>query len=158
MTLIKTPYRHELITEFLQPDGGCRDIYIMGTDELDWRLLLNGLIASDYKYDFFASGEAAELLIDTAQLFGQEVMYFLKVRIDNIHINCHFFTETQIEFDIDPHDFVAFEQHEDLINFMRFLSNTVGKPCRLTPENMEDVALVLVNPNEQDIWADGKGM
>ena len=158
MSLVKSPYKHELITEFLSPDGSWRDIYILDADKQDWNLLLNGLKVSEYKYDFFIGGELEDLITDTDQLFGKEVMYSLRVRIDNIHINCHFFATTQIEFDIDPRDFVALDQHEDLINFMRFLASTTGKSCRLTPENMEDQVLVLVNPNDDAIWTDGKGM
>jgi hypothetical protein len=85
------------------------------------------------------------------EIFAIDNLKTLKVKLDNIHFNSYFFVDDEIDFDIDPRDFVAFEQSEDLVNFMRFLSNSTNKPSILTPELSQEYILMKVQPNNLDI-------
>lgn len=74
-----------------------------------------------------------------------------KIFMDNIQINAHFFWESELENDIDPREFNSFEDHERLINYMRVLSNLLGKEVNLTYESLEEHHGFLVRVSKDTI-------
>ncbi|PIB35722.1 hypothetical protein BFP72_10115 [Reichenbachiella sp. 5M10] len=144
-------YNHKTIAELLTLNGALRDIFILGSTLDDWNNVLHGLKNSDYGLDFLIDSEPAELPHNAEEIFKIENSKTLRVRQDNIFFNSYFFVDSEIDFDIDPRDFVAFEQGEDLVNFMRFLSNLTNKPCILTPELDQEYILMKILPNSSKI-------
>jgi len=62
--------------------------------------------------------------------------------------NTHFFTETEIEFDLDPGEVASQRELDAVLQFMHLLANATGRETILTPENQEDIAIFRVRRNE----------
>jgi hypothetical protein len=50
-------------------------------------------------------------------------------------VNCHFFSESEIEFDIDPREVISQAELDILLIFLQQVGNAVHHPVVLTPEN-----------------------
>lgn len=144
-------YNHKTVADLLTLDGALRDIFILNSTLDDWNNVLQALKNSDYGLEFLIDYEPAELPNSAEEIFKIDKSKTLKVKRDNIFFNSYFFVADEIDFDSDPRDFVAFEQGEDLVNFMRFLSNLTNKPCILTPELDQEYILMKILPNSSEI-------
>lgn len=71
-----------------------------------------------------------------------------KIFVDKIQINNHFFVDNEIENEIDPREINSIEDHERVIKYMTALSNLLGKPVILTPENDQEIILMKVFKNK----------
>ncbi len=129
-------------------DGSWRDIYLLATDEKDWQRLLAWLARSAYRLEFTTNGQPRPLPQDTAEIFvaRSETMLLLRVDPEHLGLNCHFFGVEQIEFDLDPRDITDADRFGSLLEFMRGLSEVLGKEIRLTPENMENLPYFRFTP------------
>ncbi|SDL01483.1 hypothetical protein SAMN05421823_104149 [Catalinimonas alkaloidigena] len=54
-------------------------------------------------------------------------------------IKCHFFTDDEIENDVDPREVRSLEDHQRLLDYMIRLSTLLDQPVILTPENTPDL-------------------
>lgn len=73
-------------------------------------------------------------LVSTAKLF-----------LGEIQINTHFFTDTEIECDIDPREFKSIEDHYKLMDFLIKLSEVIRKTVYVTPENCPEIKLITID-------------
>ena len=81
-----------------------------------------------------------------------EVSHILRIKEENIIFNTHFFIKEQVEFDLNPGDFVAIDQSKILVDFMHYLSNVLNKEVIMTPENSEEFILIKVFPRNKNIF------
>lgn len=157
--LKEVKYHHSLLIRFFEIDPvTLRDIYILDTTPSDWDTVLNALRSSEYGLEYLIDSNTEELPNSTSKIFNNDSATTLKVKHDNIHINSHFFSEDEIDFDMDPRDIVAYEQIDDIIDFMKFISNAVNKESILTPEMDQSFVLVKVFPRMENIWIRKEGM
>jgi len=121
-------------------DGSYRDLYILDTDLSHWQRVINFLRGSEYRITFKVDNEVAALPEDVAEIFRKrnETSILLTIEVDGIFINCHFFTEDEIEFDIDPREIKNEEKLNQLFEFMKKTGGLLEKEVRLTPENYQE--------------------
>jgi hypothetical protein len=70
------------------------------------------------------------------------------IRLDSIHINCYFFHDSEIENDIDPSEIKSQEDHDKLIDYLNYISASLGKEVLVTGENTKNSVLIRVKRDE----------
>lgn len=132
-------------------DGSWRDICALDTDSRDWDQLLRAIKSSDYSPTYSVEGEPAVLpkSFDEAATGGAHLVLTLT---DGFTIDCHFFTDDEIEFSLDPREVRGPQEFEALLSFIAHVGRTVGKKVRLTPENGSHLPLVEFDP-AHDSWS-----
>ncbi len=145
----------ELKDQIYYWDGSWRDLYILNTNKEDWikwvkyvnqHYIVNwyngktGIEENQINYDVIKEYFDREHdLCSTAKIF-----------IDKIQINCHFFSESEIENDIDPREINSLKDHEHVLKYMTDLSTILNKEVILTPESEPEVILMNVNEQHQE--------
>lgn len=130
-------------------DGSWRDIYVHESTRNDWENWIN-LVNANYKIDWYnGKTERDENKIDYNVILDywngmRDYCSTVKVFIDNIQINAHFFDDTEIENDIDPREIISIDDHNRVIDFMTKLSKVLNKPVILSPEKCPDIVLIKV--------------
>jgi hypothetical protein len=130
-------------------DGAWRDIYVVGTTLRDWQRVLDSLHANNPKtVAFNVDGEETSFPPSAEVIFErrQEAATLLQVTVGNMHLNCHFFCQDEIEFDLDPRELQGEEDLDALAGFMSILANETGKPAILTHENTQKAVILTVPP------------
>jgi hypothetical protein len=141
--------------EVFYVDGTLRDIYVRGTSEHDWQILLDFLRASSYPLEFLIDGEDQPIPKQAAGLFDLSRKAGITLHIDPEHlqINSHFFTPQEIEFNLDPKDFQNEQQVSRLLTFIRAIGCVLNKAIVLTPENCAEFPLFCFDPEtNEEIW------
>jgi hypothetical protein len=130
-------------------DGSWRDIYVLNTSVADWQKLLDFLRTASYNLNFYIDGEDAVLPSDVAHIFKAraEVSAYLSVDIGEIILNCHFFHDAQIEFDIDPREVTDEIKFQRLLAFMQKIARLLDKDAILTSENVQSEVILTVQPD-----------
>ena len=138
------------VPDLWSPDGSLRDVYFVGTTLAHWKSFLTFIRNSTNQYSF--DGEATELpSID--EIFGnREGSHLLSVAVSGVSINCHFFIAEEIELDIDPREVQGEKEHEAVLAFIASLSQEIGVPARITPENGVDIPFLSFDPKSH-AWA-----
>lgn len=129
-------------------DGSWRDIYILKTGIGDWQQLIGFLRKDLYSITFKIGENVAPLPADAAEIFHKRNQsgVLMSVQVDGITLNCHFFTEEEIEFDIDPREVNSEERLKELFGFMRRIGQLLQKEVILTPENGREAAIFRYMP------------
>ncbi len=132
---------------YYEDNGTWRDIYIHNTTKLDWKKWIN-LVNENYRLEFYngLTGRTEYKIKfkiihdywDGKHNTGSST----KIEIGSIDINCHFFTEEEIENDIDPKQVKNIEDHNLLISYLLLIESTLNKKVILTPENAPDFKLI----------------
>ncbi len=136
------------ISADFEPDGSLRDIYIHEATLVDWQAVIDAIRKETPSFSFHTGGEPVEMPQNISNLFNlgpDDFCSTLYVAFGNGTLNCHFFTEEQVEFDLDPRDINA-GLLPLLIDFMTLLGTTVGKPVSLTHENMPKAEIMRFAP------------
>jgi hypothetical protein len=136
-TLRPLPIPWPELQRAFRADGWLRDIYIGETELTDWQR------AYDYVRNLVADGFAAartdpEHLPDNVPaVFALQNTVGARMSLDvgTIGINCHFFTESMIEFDINPAGIESPTEAQTLLQFMEGLSRAVGRDVMLTGDS-----------------------
>lgn len=138
-----------------EPDGALRDIYVQEVSLNDWRKVID-LINQNYKVNYGDTGEYK----DTNQIDKDYVIEYLtdetgeiesksaSISLGKIWINCHFFLEDQIEFDIDPKEVKSIEDFELIEDFMLEISKSIDNQITLTDENNPKFPLIKIDTNK----------
>jgi hypothetical protein len=134
-------------------DGSWRDIYVLQTS-LDYNKKWTDYVNENYRIEWFNGlTQSDEKKVDFEVIKeywngNQDLCSTAKIFIDKIQINNHFFVDNEIENDIDPREINSIEDHERVIKYMTDLSNLLGKPVILTPENDQEIILMKVSENK----------
>ena len=134
-------------------DGSWRDIYVLNANVVIWQRFLDFLKSSGIPYDF-GGEDKAEYLDNLAMYFKERADHgslILSIDINGVTLNCHFFVESEIEFDLDPREITGEDKAIGVFNFMETLSKTLSLPVRMTPENMDETPIFEYTPGEC-IW------
>lgn len=134
-------------------DGSWRDIYVLNTAVSDWQLLFDFLRSDIYEYSCTTGEEKTILPFFAKEVFEADYEFkpLLKVNVDSVILNCHFFTDEEIEFDIDPREILSERQAEAIFTFMRQIGQTLNKEVVLTPENLQDAPIFKFLPSVGEI-------
>jgi len=130
-------------------EGSWRDICVTETSIADWRAALEMIRAAGFRLKFTIDGAESTPPADVLQIFGQprEGSFLLAVSVGGLWLNCHFFVESEIEFDLDPREVVGQPQLDAVVIFMRKLAGATQKWALMTPENMHEAAFIRVAPS-----------
>lgn len=145
----------ERLNKAFYVDGSLRDIYILGTTKQDWQKLLAFLRASSYLVEFIVAGKARTLPENIEEVFALVKKHGGMMRVDerSLALHCYFYTDSEIEFDLDPRAITTEEQLSRLLNFIRAIGNLLNKPVILAPENVSRVALFRFDPvTKSEVW------
>lgn len=135
-------------TEFLW-DGSWRDICVRDAQFDDWQVAIQAILASGLRTTFLVDGSNVPLPTDVTHVFEKrrEATVLLTVIMRAVQLNCHFFDEAEIEFDLDPRQVTAQAELDDILAFMTLLAVTTQKPAVMTPENMHNAPFIQVTPS-----------
>jgi len=131
-----------------EPDGALRDIYVQEVSLRDWKNLTD-LINEKYTVIYegekkIAKQDVIEYLTDKT---GEVECKTVSIELEKIQLNCHFFLEDEIEFDIDPKQINSLEDFELVEKFMIDLSKSLDNQITLTYENDSKFPLVKIDVN-----------
>lgn len=139
----------ELLNNFLNPDGALRDIYVENTSIKDWENILDIFKKSDFTINYFIDEIESNLPANVSSLFtNSQNSVRLQLKKETIIINTYLFLNDQIEFDIDPRDFVTEEQHSVIFEFLKLLSDATNKTIILCEENSADTPFLILLPDK----------
>jgi hypothetical protein len=130
-------------------DGSWRDVYVLDTTRDDWLRVIAMIEQAGYPLSFEGSLLGSRFPEDLASLFphgAESLTTTLSFDVGSIRMNCHFFVEDNIEFDLDPRQVVGESEFRALLYFMAKLSQACGKPALLAPENLPIAPLLTVLP------------
>ncbi len=128
-------------------DGSLRDLYVLNATVEDWRLVVTQLLCGDYRARLQRGGIEVPLPSDFEAVFDGNDRHFMGFTVGDIELDCHFFTPTQIEFSFEPND-VDERSLRDVLAFMIYLGDVVGKTVIMTPENVPESPFFSYDPNE----------
>lgn len=74
----------------------------------------------------------------------------LRIQVGAILVVFHFFSDDQIECDIDPREITSQSDLDVLVGFMRWLGDAVRKPVLLTPENGREHPIITYVPDRKE--------
>lgn len=138
----------ERLRDQLQPDGSLRDIYVQHADEQLWRRFLVALIEAPYRC-VFRHGERLiqeppSQFKDAAKLSETDPV-LLRIELSPIlALNCHFFTDEEIELDVAPRDLQRDDAVTVLVDFLKWLARIVERPVLLTHENSPEHVILRI--------------
>lgn len=142
----------ELKDQIYYWDGSWRDLYILNTNKENWIKWVN-YVNQHYIINWYNGKtgiEENQINYDVIKEYfdgEHDLCSLAKIFIDKIQINCHFFSESEIENDIDPREINSIEDHKKVLRYMTDLSMILNKEVILTPESEPEV--ILMNVNEQ---------
>tara|TARA_B110001450_G_C17523349_1_gene441521 strand:- start:363 stop:860 length:498 start_codon:yes stop_codon:yes gene_type:complete len=136
-------------------DCSWRDIYLFNSSRQEWTLLLQ-LLNSNYEIEWHnPKTDETCSKIDVEQIVefwdgNDELISTAKIFLDDLQINFHFFTDEEIEADLDPREFKKQEDHQKLLDFLTNISKHLNKEVFITPENAPEYKLIRVNQETID--------
>ena len=134
-------------------DGSLRDIYVLWTTMEHWQSALDALRSSSFPMQNFRAGVETPVPSSAAEAFPEPGFAdrLLSVDLHGPIANAHFFTETEIEFDLDPSQVVSQRELDAVLEFMQLLASATGRETILTPENDEHIQVSRVRPNDPHV-------
>lgn len=143
------------IAPHFEADGSLCDIHICGTSIDDWASVWTALIVEPRCLAFTIDGELSTVpsVVTTAFLLGRAHSVCASYALGQQRLNCHFFSEEEIEFDLDPRDVVGLDEAKQLAEFMTRMGRITSKEVRLTPENEVGSAIARYEPvTDELVW------
>jgi hypothetical protein len=137
-------------------DGSWRDIYVLETSQEDWRNWID-LVNHNYSVQFYnGQTQQTETAIDKKTVFDYQqhktdLTSSAVIKAKRITVNCRFFSVQQIENDIDPREIKTIEEHQELIDYLKAMSERLSKPVVLTAENQPDMVYIIVENDKVKI-------
>jgi len=129
-----------------ESDGSLRDIYVQDISLKEWGILIehinNNFSLTYSDKDKIDKEYVLKYLQDTS---GEMESKQLTIRLGKIKINCYFFHDKQIEFDIDPNEINTLNDFERIEDFMTSISEVLQEQVTLTGENAPEFPLFKVD-------------
>lgn len=136
-------------------DGSLRDISICGTSMDDWARVWAALTAEPSSLKFTIDGEPRTPPLEVTEAFRQGRAHSVcaSYTLGQQRLNCHFFCEEEIEFDLDPRDVVGPNEAKQLAEFITSMGRATSKEVRLTPENEAGSTIACYEPaTDEVVW------
>ncbi len=130
-------------------EGSWRDICVSETSISDWRAVWRVLHTAGLDLTYAVDDVNTTPLENVDEIFAspRQCTFLAAVVVAGTRLNCHFFSELEIEFDLDPRDVTGQVQLDALISFMAALASATGKVALMTPENTHDAPFLRVQPS-----------
>ena len=140
-----------------EPDGSLRDLYVLETSLDDWQRVLDALQERWPPLAYTLDGDPAVLPRRAEEIFDarRERAAMLSFVVAEATVNCHFFVEDEIEFDIDPREVSRPDQVDALTAFMATLGRVTAKTVLLTMENSPEAVIFRYSAESDEvIWVE----
>lgn len=124
-------------------EGSWRDVWVPEATISDWLAVASSIRASG-SISCMIEGVPAAFPADPPQCSSPDSRKIAQLDLGGPVLNCHFFAPAEIEFDLDPREFTCQRDLDALLAFMRLLAEACQREVLLTPENLHDVAIVVV--------------
>ena len=122
--------------EAFHQDGSLRDIYVWGTGEGDWNLFLSLVQSSGFAFRYTRDGEESGMPSCPADILRDHTCaHNLTIDVNGVELACRFFTQDEIELDLDPRQVTSQRSLEAVLGFMEDLGSHLSKDVILTEEN-----------------------
>ena len=132
-------------------DGSLRDIYVRSATLDDWRAVYRVLKASpDVEFRFDGEQAALPAEIDDVFAMRSRKSPMLSLKVGGVAVVFHFFTEEEIEGDIDPREVKSQAELDAVLAFLKKIGDSVRKPVLLTPENLPEAEILRYEPDSQE--------
>ncbi len=123
-----------------------RDIYVKNTTISDWEKLITLLNA---KYTVSFGIDEKQISIEyVKRMFkdksGEMHRKSASIYLEGVTVNCHFFIEEEIEFDVCAKEIVSELECNTVIDFMRSISSELEKEIILCDENDEECPIIKI--------------
>ncbi|TNC10550.1 hypothetical protein FF100_23110 [Methylobacterium terricola] len=138
--------------------GALLDIYVLETSHQDWARVWDLLRAKPERLTFEIDGQAKPPPAEVAEVFNfyPARSVLVSYRLGKQRLNCHFFTEEEIEFDLDPRDVDSLLEADRLVGFLNALGRATMKEVLLTVENSPDEVIARYDPTSDTLeWSVG---
>ena len=134
-------------------DGSWRDIYVLDTTFSDWQKVIDA-IWEKFSPNFLIDGKPASFPDRVEQVWQirKHATALLSFSIDGMRLNCHFFNDSDIEFDLDPREVTGIDRAHSLISFMEMLGRTSVKTVVMTLENLQEAVLFKYFPEQDAVF------
>jgi len=131
-----------------EPDGALRDIYVQRTNLGDWEELLVFLKENSPELKFWIGQQLNPIPASAAAIFERNLIERSLLQVDwsGVHLNCHFFSEVEIEFDFDPREIATAQTFEQLITFIKQLGQALRREVIVTYENLKEATFLRFDP------------
>lgn len=137
-----------VVSRDFEPDGALRDICVQSTTLTDWQTAFDYVRVSYAPLLFTVDHQSTNLPAAVEEIFSirDRASPLLNFDIGGIDIACHFFTHTEIEFDLRPEEVTGSERLAAVVLFVRGLAAALCKPVLLTMENVHDAVILRADP------------
>ena len=115
------------------------EIYVPGTTTDDWQRFLE-TTTKRWPSAYTEDGESARLPKDVREIFRRSELRACLLQLELtplVSLNVHFFTQEELELDLDPREVRAQADLDAVIAFMRTLGLAVGRPVYMGIESSE---------------------
>lgn len=129
-------------------DGSLPDIVVWSTTLLDWKKFLT-FARTSYRMEYLVDLKPRDLESDPAVIFETRarVPVLLKVFIDHLQLNCHFFDPSWIELDLDPREVETHEDEQRILGFLREVGDMLQKTVLLVAEGDPEIVHYKYEPS-----------
>jgi hypothetical protein len=141
-------------------EGSWRDICVPGVSIDEWRAMASAIPSAGFANEFQVGGTVTSFPEDVAAAFARSPdssSSLWSVFADRVRLCCHFFDQSEIEFDLDPREVAGQSQLDAVLEFMRVLAAATGRVALLTPENMHDAPFIRVPPTGAAEYSSSEG-
>ncbi|AWI26827.1 hypothetical protein [Flavobacterium pallidum] len=145
-------YNWNDIKWIFEPDGALRDIYVTNINVDDWKNLIDflnnefvirfGITQHNFQLNKIDKNYALQYLTSRTDQMESKT---ISIILDDILINCHLFSNSEIEFDIDPTEIKSETELNKIIAFMKSISKQLRKQIFLTGENDQEFPLITID-------------
>lgn len=122
------------IPDLWNGDGSLRDLYVLHVDAAEWLVFLSWS-TQRYAFDYLVDGVVAGLPSELSTLAARGASQLLRIKIEGVHLHCHFFGGDSIELDVDPKEVRECGQHFAVLEFMSALGLALNRCVVLCAEN-----------------------
>ena len=132
---------------YFEDEGLLRDIYVLNTKITDWKKWVD-IVNENYSVEFYngqtkATENKINFKVVQDYMTGKtDLLNSATINLNGIDINCHFFTDQEIENNVDPIQIKTIEDHNRLLDYLQTVSTALNKRIILTPENSRDYVLI----------------
>ena len=143
-----TMIRWDEVADEFAWEGSWRDICVRHATIADWRSVWGLLNGADFDTNYSVGGACAALPRSVDELFGscRADGALMTIRLCEVSLNCHFFDQLEVEFDLDPREVTSQRQLDAVVAFMKALARATNKVAMMTPENMHEMTFLQVTP------------
>ena len=128
-------------------DGSLRDIYITPATLGEWRTLyqlLRDFPGVEYSVD--GNMQAPPDAVEQVFAVWSSAHPMLRVKVGRTLIVFHFFSDEEIECDVDPREISSQSDLDALLGFVQQIGDMTHKRVVITPENVRNEPIISYDP------------